>query len=259
MIRLHTKAMGRGETIVMVHGWAMHSGIWLNFAETLAKEFRVIIVDLPGHGFSSPVVPFSLETVANSLAESINETPCCWLGWSLGAEIVVYLASRYPKRVNRAILLAGTPCFIKNGEWPGVRAEVLDGFVENLAQDTQGTLLKFLSLQIKGEANPKKALFDLKQSIIQRPAPDNRSLMEALDVLKNSDLRPELTDLAVPVAAILGELDTLVPVSAGDQLKKLVPSLELTIIPRAGHAPFLSHAKEIVGAVKQFMETTVVG
>lgn len=259
MTKLYTETLGEGKTIVMVHGWAMHGGIWRNFAEALAKEFRVVTVDLPGHGFSPPVVPFSLETVAASLAESITEAPCCWLGWSLGAEIVVYLASRFPGRVDRTILLAGTPCFVRNGGWPGVRADILEGFAENLKQDSQDTLLKFLSLQIKGEANPKQALLNLKQSIFERPAPDIRTLMQGLDVLKHADLRPELADLAVPVAAILGELDTLVPVSAGEQMRKLVPALDLTIIPRAGHAPFLSHSEELVAAVKRIMEMTFAG
>ena len=50
MVKIYQYSIGQGPTIVLVHGWAMHSGIWQDFAEQLAKQYQVICLDLPGHG-----------------------------------------------------------------------------------------------------------------------------------------------------------------------------------------------------------------
>jgi pimeloyl-[acyl-carrier protein] methyl ester esterase len=255
MIQLHTETFGEGKPIVMVHGWAMHSGIWRNFANELSKTFRVTLVDLPGHGHSQPIKPFSLESVSRLLAGVIPDHQACWLGWSLGAEIVIEIANRFPERVGQLILLAGTPCFVGNGSWPGIQEKVLESFAESLNLDSQATLLRFLSLQIKGESNPKQALQDLKKSIFEYPAPEQRTLQEGLHILKQSDLRKAFAELTIPVATILGELDTLVPVAVGEKMKCLLPHMALATIPRAGHVPFLSHQGELVEAICGFMET----
>ena len=52
MTKIHTETYGLGKPIVLVHGWAMHSGIWRLFARELAKHYQVTLIDLPGHGRS---------------------------------------------------------------------------------------------------------------------------------------------------------------------------------------------------------------
>lgn len=254
MTKLHTETYGNGKPIVMVHGWAMHSGIWRGFAQELAKNYRVTLVDLPGHGHSQPVFPFDLETISQALVKAIADGPCCWLGWSLGAEIVIEIANRFPGQVSRLIILAGTPCFVRNGSWPGIQVEVLESFSESLGQDSRAALLRFLSLQLKGESDYKKALQGLKQSIFEYPAPDHRTLQEGLRILKETDLRQEIAGLNLPFGAILGELDTLVPVAVGGNMASLLPQIDIRVIPRVGHVPFLSHQKAVVDAVRTFME-----
>ena len=44
---------------------------------------------------------------------------CCWLGWSLGATVVLDIASRYPERVSSLVLLAGNPLFTQTGAMAG--------------------------------------------------------------------------------------------------------------------------------------------
>ena len=56
--------MGRGPPLVLLHGWAMHSGLWAPLLPRLAERYRVHPVDLPGHGHSAPVAPYTLDAVA---------------------------------------------------------------------------------------------------------------------------------------------------------------------------------------------------
>ncbi len=254
MTVIHTETFGHGEPIVLVHGWAMHSGIWRNFATELAKYYQVTLVDLPGHGRSGAISPFTLETVIPALVDTVDGNPSCWLGWSLGAAFVLEIAKRYPGQVNRLILLAGTPRFVKKESWPGMDEQVLENFAVSLQQDSQGTLLRFLALQIKGLDDQKTTLQKIIPLVSEYPAPDQQTLQEGLTVLKQTDLRDALANLKIPVAVILGELDTLVPVTAGKKMQSLSPGMDLKVIARAGHVPFLSHQEAVVKAVCDFMD-----
>ncbi len=254
MSLIHTDTLGRGKPIVLVHGWAMQSGLWRSFAKELAKSYQVTLIDLPGHGRSGAVTPFTLETVSEALVDAIPDEPSCWLGWSLGAAFVLEIARRFPGRVDKLILLAGTPCFMKKPSWTGMDEQVLDSFAESLQQDSHATLLRFLSLHIKGINNQKVVLQELKTLVFEPPAPDQLTLQEGLAILKQADLRGEFANLKVPVAIILGQLDTLIPVAVAGKMQELLPEIDLTIIDRAGHVPFLSHQQNVVSVVRHFMD-----
>jgi len=189
------------------------------------------------------------------LAEAIDEPECCWLGWSLGASIVLDIARRYPERVKSLILLAGNPHFLKTPDWPGMSEPVLDGFAENLRQNTSATLLRFLSLQINTDLPEQNAVLkDLKHAVQQCPSPDWPTLQGGLQILKTADFRETLADLNKPVSVILGDRDTLVPVAIGQKLLALSPNIQLTVLHKAGHVPFLSHTQEVLSAIHAFME-----
>jgi len=262
--KIHLETFGKGKSIVLVHGWAMHSGIWREFAQQLALNYQVTCIDLPGHGHSEKIDPFTMERISAELIK-ITSLPCfskgegiCWLGWSLGANVVLDIASRYPERVSSLILLAGNPSFTCSGlgtqKWPGMDVRLLDDFAEHLNKNCQATLLRFLSLQVNALPDPKNLLKKLKAAVFECDAPDKNTLQGGLDILKQADLRPVLSGLDLPVSAILGGLDTLVPVAVGQKMQQLLPNLELNVIDRAGHVPFLSHSRETLAIISRFMD-----
>lgn len=301
MTKIHLETFGQGKPIVLVHGWAMHTGIWREFAKQLADSYQVTCVDLPGHGRSEAIDPFTLERISDALVKIIPPSPpfpkggieqlpvfgkervkqssslekeknkpsppfvkggpggICWLGWSLGATVVLDIAARYPEWVSSLILLAGNPSFPSSGvgepsEWTGMDVRLLDDFAEHLNKNCQTTLLRFLSLQVNGLPNQKELLKSLKTAVFECDAPDQNTLQGGLDILKHADLRPVLSALNIPVSVILGGLDTLVPVAVGQKMQQLLPSLELNIIDRAGHVPFLSHSRETLAIISEFMD-----
>ncbi len=263
MTNIHLETYGKGKPIVLVHGWAMHTGIWREFAKQLALNYQVTCIDLPGHGQSEKIDPFTLERISAELVNAIHEQSCCWLGWSLGATIVLDIAARYPERVSALILLAGNPSFPVGAtgrspetqtEWPGMDVRLLDDFADHLNKNCQATLLRFLSLQVNGMPDHKALLKALKTAVFESDAPDTNTLQGGLAILKQADLRPVLSGLNIPVSLILGGLDTLIPVAVGQKMQQLLPSLELNIIDRAGHVPFLSHSRETLAIISRFMD-----
>jgi pimeloyl-[acyl-carrier protein] methyl ester esterase len=254
MIKIHQETLGEGKSIVLIHGWGMHTGIWRDFARELSESYCVTCIDLPGHGQSEKLDPFTLELISETLVGSVSDEACCWLGWSLGATVVLDIASRFPERCKSLILLAGNPHFIKSDRWPGIRLQALNAFAGSLGVDSQATLLRFLSLQINGLANYKDLAKTLKRTISEYPAPDQETLRQGLRILKEADLRPALAKLSMPVSAILGNRDTLVPAEVGYEMQQLLPELELNIIDQAGHVPFLSHREELLSIISRFMD-----
>lgn len=284
MTKIHLETFGVGKPIVLVHGWAMHTGIWREFAKQLAQNYRVTCIDLPGHGRSEKIDPFTLERISDELVNIIPLSPpfskggnehascqiegngqapffekavrggICWLGWSLGASVVLDIADRYPERVSSLVLLAGNPSYTQTEQWPGMDAGLLDDFAGHLNKNCQATLLRFLSLQVNGLPDRKILLKALKKSVFECDAPDENTLQGGLKILKEADLRPVLSGLSIPVSVILGGLDTLVPVAVGQKMQQLLPSLELNVIDRAGHVPFLSHSRETLAIISRFMD-----
>ena len=111
---LKISTRGQGPDLVLLHGWAMHSGIWGGLVDVLASEYRVNLVDLPGHGVNRHV-PLSddLSEVADLILSRLP--PAIWIGWSLGGLVTLSAALRQPDKVQKAVLVAATPCFFKAG------------------------------------------------------------------------------------------------------------------------------------------------
>lgn len=250
---IYTETYGGGETLILVHGWAMHTGIWRSFAQQLGQYYQVICVDLPGHGRSA-AQPFTLQHIRAALLAALPERPCYWLGWSLGANIVLDIAEQFPGRVKGIVLLAGNPCFLRSDHWPGMDPRLLENFAATLQANCQAALLRFLALQLLGMDNHKELLSGLKQTVYECAAPDLETLQGGLAILECADMRPVLEELSCPLCIILGARDTLVPVAVGAAAARLVPAAMVQRIEKAGHVPFLTHAAQVIETISAFME-----
>jgi pimeloyl-ACP methyl ester carboxylesterase len=103
-----TGAFGRGPVIVLVHGLGSRADYWLPTARVLARDHRVVLVDLPGHGSSAMPEPFSLEraTLALDLAlQRETREPVVLVGHSVGGLIAAAEACDHPSRVRALVLV----------------------------------------------------------------------------------------------------------------------------------------------------------
>jgi pimeloyl-[acyl-carrier protein] methyl ester esterase len=248
--QIHKEVYGQGRPLVLLHGWAMHSGVWRNFAQQLAQYRQVICMDLPGHGRSKPLVEFDLESVADALFQAINLDKFSVLGWSLGGLLAIEIAHRYPQHVAGLHILASNPKFVNTADWVGVKSEVLDGFANQLSTDTRQTLLRFLALQVNGLPDGKQLLQELKKAIMECDAPSLPVLQQALVLLKQSDLRSKLQQCRGPVALIQGDKDHLAPLAGALAMLKMQPAIKLHVLEGAGHAPFLSHRQQLLALLQ---------
>lgn len=249
---LHYRCVGQGSELVLLHGWGMHADIWNPIVEALSKQFRLHLIDLPGHGRSEPLESFTLDSVCDVLAQHVPER-AHWVGWSLGGLFALAFAARHPQRVERLVMLASNPCFMANDSWPqGMSRSVLEGFAEDLLQDHQTTLIKFLGLVARG-APDNAVLRELRRAVRAMPSPHAATLRGGLTILRDADLRSSLGTLSMPMLWIGGARDTLVPIAALRRVHEQYPHMPLQEIAQAGHAPFISHPQETVAALSGFL------
>ncbi len=250
---IYSERIGHGPDIVMIHGWGLHGGAWGDLPAHLAGRFRVTVVDLPGHGRSPRHTPLDLETLAAAVAEQI-EGPAIWLGWSLGALVALNATLQFPDKVQKLVLTGATPRFARAPDWPqAISPEILAEFAAELGGDYQATLQRFLSLQVGGADEAHATLRALRAELLRHGAPDAAALREGLAILSHTDLRARLGEVRAPTRIIHGGRDRLSPPPAARALAAGLPQARLDVIAAAGHAPFLSHAREFNACLDEFL------
>lgn len=254
---VHIESSGAGPPVLLLHGFAMHGGLFAPVLPALAERHRVHVVDLPGHGWSAPVAPYDLPTLAATIDDATADidAPVTLLGWSLGGQVALQWALARPARVQRLILVASTPSFVAREDWPHAMAPAtLARFGDELRVAYRLTLQRFLSLQVQGSDAGRRALAKLRGSLFERGEPSPHVLAAALMLLHEADLRPLLARVAVPALVIAGERDTLVPLAATQALAAAMPQGTHAPIAGAAHAPFLSHPSAFIDAVHGFAD-----
>lgn len=231
-------------TLVLLHGWGLNRGVWSEVLPHLAADFHVLTPDLPGFGLSR-VFPadYELDAVVTQLAGALPDQ-CYVVGWSLGGLLAIALAAAYPQKVKQLGLIAATPKFLAEDGWPGMRAEVMQQFSAALSQNLPQTIQRFLAIQAMGSEHAKQDVQKLRQSITAYPAPQPQAVELALNLLATTDLRHTFQRLSQPVVGCFGRLDSLVPVAVVALLQQLKPQARFSILPKASHAPFISHPIE---------------
>ena len=240
---------GRGaQPLVLIHGWAMHGGVFAPLAEVLAERCTLYLVDLPGHGCSrASTVPLDLDAVVASIAAATP--PAMWLGWSLGGLFALYAAATRPAQVRALAMICATPRFVAAPDWPhGMAPATFEAFAADLDRDWRATVEHFLALEVLGDARAQSDLRRLRADLFARGEPDPVALAAGLALLQRSDLRARLPQLAVPSAWIAGRRDRLVPPAA---LRAAATACggAFVELEHAAHAPFFGHADAVAAAL----------
>lgn len=250
---LHVEVRGQGTPLVLLHGWGMHGGMWGQAAAQLEAHFQIHYVDLPGHGASAAVQPFTLAALVELLAQHFV-APVNVCGWSLGGMVAQHWAVTRPEQVNRLVLVGSTPCFRMRDDWQdGMATEMLAQFATDLMQNHAATLRRFLALQVRGSDDEKALLSQLRTQLLTRGEPDLQVLQGGLEILRDADLRARLPEIVQPTLIIAGERDKLTPSSASRYMAAQMPAAELVEVAGAAHAPFLSRPEMFVEHVERFL------
>lgn len=241
MAELYWQTSGAGNNdLVLLHGWGLNAEVWHCIVDRLSPHFRLHLVDLPGFGRSQGFDALTLDQMVDSLLPQMPEK-AIWLGWSLGGLVASRLALRYPQRVQALISVASSPRFTADDEWPGIKPQTLENFQQQLSEDFQRTVERFLALQTLGTESARQDARQLKAVVLSQPMPSIAVLQGGLTILQQADLRSEMAQLAVPLLRLYGYLDGLVPRKVAGLLDAQWPDSQSQVMEKAAHAPFISH------------------
>lgn len=221
--------------LVFVHGWCCDSRYWYNQVPYFSKKFRVITLDLAGHGnsgFGRQV--YTTESFGQDVAavlRKLDVKKAILIGHSMGGEIVLYAAKIAPERV---IGLVAVDTLEDLGMvYPD---EVKNKIYEPIAADFVPEVQKFVRSMLP--ANADKTLVDTI-ALDMSSAPREVALSSMKEYFKVSD--PELVKgLSVPLKSINADL---FPTNVEGN-KKLVPSYEMALMKGRGHFLMLESPDE---------------
>jgi len=245
---------GQGPPVVFLHAFPLNRTMWTPQVEALHGHYRIITIDLRGHGESdTPMWRYTLEQFADdviALLQHLSITKATFVGLSMGGYILFALYRKYPEHV-RALVFADT------------RAQ---------ADTPEGKAARFSMAQIAYKRGAT-AIADLMLSKLLSPAalttkPD---LMEQLRImitgnqisgiigdLMAMEERPDSTDLlqkiTCPTLVLAGEEDVASPPTEVRFIADHITGAEFVCIPQAGHLSNMENPEAFNAALGKFLD-----
>lgn len=256
---LHCQVRGRGRDVVLLHGWGTNLAVWDALSERLARRFRVIAVDLPGHGASDwdshAVTPAAQAWRVHETLAPLTERYAL-LGWSLGGQFALDLATAMPAAVTHLALVSTTPKFLSAAGWRcGSARTLLQRLAYSVQADAERAVEEFLSLCARGLAprTAARVLNVLRAALRSHGTPYPRALMSGLERLAQADLRTVLPLVRAPALIIAGQHDRIIRPAASRALAAALPRARYVQVAGATHAPFLSHLRQFAELLHGFL------
>lgn len=238
----------RASRLVVVSGWGVS-------ADMLAELYRywpgpVELISLDNSWVSHCD---SVEELAEALLSRYTE-PSVWMGWSLGAQVVMEAACQNTGAVSAVITLAGFPRFVADEHWPhGMSADQFEVFRQGLNKDSKQSWRQFLLLTINGAAARQEERRQLKTWLDKGApiSPDN--LCKSLEWLQQTDQRSMWSGADVPALHIAGSCDQVVSDWHGSV--QTSPSAIEVSMPGMAHWPGGVSAAACRAAIETFVKT----
>lgn len=230
----HYLEKGTGQPVVLVHGFPLDHRIWLNQLEGLSDRFRVIAVDLKGFGQSQSAEAFSIDSMADDLAEflsQINATPCVVAGLSMGGYVAFSLAVRHPELLKGLIIV----CSKAEGDARAAkeaRQTMADLATTGGAKPVADQMLPRMFCQKTYDARPELAV---RLREIMESCPPATIANACFAMRDRINRTPDLPGLEMPVMIVLGQEDVLIPQALGLKMARSCQRGKLAMIPNAGH------------------------
>lgn len=236
-ITLHYEERGTGEPLLLLHGFGMcGKGDWGDHIDELAKNYRVILPDLRGHGWSTnPSGKFTMRQSAEdirALLDQLGLRQIRAMGISAGGMTLLHLTTKYSDHVRTMALIGATNQFVDQSR-KAIRGEV--------------------------SAPLPKEVKDMFDSCASRGAPQVRDLMAQFQAFASSydDMNLTPANLATIKARTLivhGDRDEFFPVEIPVELYRSIPGSQLWIVPKGDHVPIYGPRQaEFLRIARQFL------
>jgi 2-succinyl-6-hydroxy-2,4-cyclohexadiene-1-carboxylate synthase len=241
------KEGGPGERLVLVHGFTQTQAAWEPVAARLRVRWRLVRVDLPGHGGSAGVrVGFA--EAAGLLGECGGRA--AYVGYSLGGRLCLRLALDRPELVRALVLLGASPGIAD----PAARAErraADEALAAGIEHDGVAAFLdRWLAGPLFATLPPARAA--LPDRLTNTPA-GLASALRLLGAGAQAPLWDRLAGLRCPTLLVAGALDGKFAAIATEMAAAIGPAARRVLVPGAGHAVHLERPAELATLLDGFL------
>jgi len=242
---------GKGDAIVLLHGFTEDLRIWKQFSSKLSGSYRVICIDLPGHGKSECLATthtMDLQAEATSaVIKHLKIKKCLLIGHSMGGYVALAFASKYPGML-RGFGLFHSHCYPDSPQDKINRSRT----IEIVKKDHYGFLSMFIPGLFPDEVRKK---FEKEIEFLQWCAGEipKEGIIAALKgMLERKDMSGLLKSTKLPVLFILGLKDSRAPVSRLWDMISLPAVSETLILRECGHMGYIEAPEVTLKAIWNF-------
>lgn len=232
--RIHALHTGSGRALVLLHGLSGSARWWRHNVPALAEYFRTHTPDLVGFGQSrswaaQPSIPEMADLLTQWLElNGIERTHL--IGHSMGGQIALHIASQWPQRIDRLVLVssAGIP-----------------------RQLSLTAATRFLAEIVPPRRWGRPTFLPTVAADALRAGP--RSLLSSASLLLRDDVRPILPRISAPTLLVWGRLDPLTPLAHGEYLHTHIEGSQLLVFDHAAHMPMVDEPERFNQEVVRFL------
>jgi len=264
-LRVHYRDEGRreGPALVLVHGYSASLHAWEPWVRSLSSDYRVITLDLPGHGLTRadqgyPAGRQGYGAVVDQVTRKLGVERFTLAGNSMGGGVAWEYAIDHPERVEGLVLVdaAGWP---RDGGGSVLIFKVLRhpwgrAVLKNI--DTRPLVRQGLRSAYLDEALVTPELVDRYVELAR--APGHRDILLGLQTGPRRDATPALlAKIKAPTLVMFGQKDTVIPATDGDRFAAAIPGSTLIVYPDVGHVPMEQIPDRSVSDLKAWLKTKV--
>jgi pimeloyl-ACP methyl ester carboxylesterase len=242
---------GTGSAVVLLHGFLEASWMWTDLIAPLSKRFRVICIDLPGHGKSDCIgYVHSMDEMAEVVFAVLHELKLRrvnLVGHSMGGYVALAFAERWPDHVKNLLLYQSTA----RADDPD-RKRDRDRVIELAKTNHKSLVRKSIPMLFRpvNRTKMKDRVNEIKALALQTPV---QGIIAALAGMRDRPNRELLLKFPpYPVHIIAGEKDPRIPLSESMELAAISDHVQLHVIKGSGH---MSYAEAPDATLQLFQET----
>jgi 3-oxoadipate enol-lactonase len=249
-IELHHAVTGEGPWVTLAHSLAADMSLLETQAKLLARHFRVLQLDLRGHGGSKVAPPYSMAALAGDVQalfdrHGVRET--AWVGISLGGMVGLTHALAHPGVITRMVL-ADTTAGYPQAAHAGWRERIAAVRQKGMGAVVEGTIGRWFTA---GFAAREPATVERFRAMIGGTAPDG--FIGCCEAIIDYDVHARLSEIAVPTLVLVGADDQATTPDMAKAIANGIPGARRQVIEAAAHISNIEQPAIFNAAMEQFL------
>ncbi len=238
---------GKGNPLMLVHGYPLDSSIWNDLTPLLENDFDLILPDLRGFGQSTTIPSgYTLPDMADDLIgllDHLGIEKAILAGHSMGGYISLAFARKYPQRVSGLALIASQA----GADTPEGKERRYKTAAE-VDEKGVGSVADSMTPKLSNETGVRAFVREL----IGRQS--RQAVTGALKAMaERADSMSMLAALEFPLVLIHGDSDQLIPIERAIDIVSVKPSAKLFELKGAGHMPMMEFPRQVADGLMHFI------